>query len=209
MRGRFLAATAIAAAVGLVGAAPAQAVLVQLSTGHVDLLDVDWSGGALTLDLHDYVAGIDRNPADVELIVKTAAETTVPINPAYDFLGPDHDPVWVLPQGQPEATSMNVLWLGWNSKGATGNPPGSMTIRLKTVSGPADFSVFTVGMFGAVTVLLDSGNGLPDTRALPVNAHEHANWAFEDCGTYDVTFEVTAAGGVTTGDKTYRFIVEC
>lgn len=206
MRPRLLAGAAIAAVLTVAAAVPAQAA-VTLSSGHIDILDVDWTGSALTLDVRDYGAGIDRDPADVILQVKAAARTTVPAGSQYGFLGNQGDSVWILPQGQPDATSLGVLYAGWNSNGVTTTPPGAMTIRLVSVSGPDDFSLFTTGTFGNVTVLLDSGNGLPDTRALGLNQHEHANWAFEAPGPYTVVFEVTAAGGISTGEKTYRFDV--
>ncbi len=73
-------------------------------------------------------------------------------------------------------------------------------------------SVYTTSSLGSPTVWFDSGNGLPDTRAIAINTHAHANWAFEAAGTYTVTFEATAttAGGtaITTGQKTYTFTVQ-
>ncbi|WP_460526570.1 TIGR03769 domain-containing protein [Flindersiella endophytica] len=49
-------------------------------------------------------------------------------------------------------------------------------------------------------------------RALAVNTHAHANWAFEAAGTYAAVFQATAtkADGtaVTTGQQTYTFTVQ-
>jgi surface-anchored protein len=208
MRGRrLIGAAAAAVAITVMSTVPAHATIT-LFHDHVDLLDVDWTGSALTLDLRDYAAGVDRNPTDVELLVKSSAKTTVPSGSQYAFLGNPGDPVWILPQGLPEATALDVLYLGWNSNGVTTNPPGPMTIHLVSVTGPDDFSAFTTGTFGTVTKLFDSGDGTPDTLPLALNDHKHANWAFEASGTYQVRLKVTAAGGITTGEKVYTFVVQ-
>nr|WP_238356872.1 choice-of-anchor M domain-containing protein [Kribbella italica] len=195
----------------MVSIAPAHAA-VTISQGHVDAVDVDWTGSALTLDLRDSTVSpaVDRNPADVVLNAVSASKTTVPSNSAYSFLGTAGAPVWILPQTQ----NSNLVWPGFSTEGV---PSGalqnnSVTVRLVSASGPADVSVFTTNSFGTPTVWYDSGNGLPDNRSFPVNTHAHANWAFEAAGTYTLVFEgtaTTAAGAsVTTGQKTYTFTVQ-
>lgn len=211
MIARSLGALLGAAAIALVTALPAQAA-VTISAGHVDVLDIDWTGTALTLDLRDdtVTPAVDRNPADVTLRVVTAARTTVPSGSAWSFLGAAGSPVWILPQSQ----RAGIVWPGWSTDGV---PSGALqnntvTLKLVSVTGPDDVSVYTTNAFGSPTVLFDSGNGLPDTRTINVGTHAHANWAFEAAGTYTVGFEVTAtkAGGgtLTTGVKTYTFTVD-
>jgi surface-anchored protein len=68
----------------------------------------------------------------------------------------------------------------------------SVTLRLTGVSGPGKVSVFTTDSFGAATVLLNSGDGLPDALSLAVGLHEHANWGFTKPGVYQLTFRASA-----------------
>ncbi|HET6298618.1 MAG TPA: choice-of-anchor M domain-containing protein [Kribbella sp.] len=211
MKARVFAGAATAALITLLSVAPAHAATT-ISQGHVDAVDVDWTGSALTLDLRDSTVtpAVDRNPADVVLNAVSASKTTVPSNSAYAFLGTAGSPVWILPQTQVS----NIVWPGFNTEGVpSGALQGnSVTVRLVSASGPADVSVYTTSSLGSPTVWFDSGNGLPDTRAFAINTHAHANWAFEAAGTYTVVLEVTgttsAGTAVTTGQKTYTFTVQ-
>lgn len=185
---------------GLAG--PASAAPVVLSAGHVDVVDVDYSGGALTVRLLDGSAdpAVERDPATVELQVPPGAKTTVPGSPAYSFLGAPGSTVWILPQTQ----NPNLVWPGWNS---TDVPAGvfrsnSLQFRLLSVSG-GQFAIYTTSL-GSPTVLFNSRDGLPDTRALATGAHAHANWAFSNAGTYTLTFQVSgvlASTGATVSDQ--------
>ncbi|WP_051798111.1 choice-of-anchor M domain-containing protein [Catenuloplanes japonicus] len=194
MRARLAAVALTAAVAGSLLATPAQAAPITLSAGHVDVLDVDYAGGVVTLDLRDGTGStpVDRNPADVILDVPAAARTTVPSGTAWSFLGTAGSTVWVLPQSQ----NANLLFAGWDTTGATGAP--ALTFRLTAVSGPGRFSVYTTGSFGTPTKLFDSGDGLPDSLAVPVGTHAHANWAFSAAGTYAVTFDVNGVAATYT-----------
>ena len=205
-----LAAAALAAGLALLTTGTAHAAT--LSAGHVDVIDVDWTGSALTLDLRDSTTSpaVDRDPSTVTLNAVPASRSTVPSGSAYAFLGAPGSAFWVLPQNQVSG----ILWPGFDTSGV---PSGallnnSLTVKLVSVTGPADFSVYTTGFGGSVSVWFDSGNGLPDTRTLAINSHAHANWAFEAAGTYTAVFEVTATkaagGSVTTGQKSYTFTVQ-
>jgi surface-anchored protein len=205
-----LAAAALAAGLALVTTGTAHATT--LSSGHVDVIDVDWTGSALTLDLRDGTTSpaVDRDPSTVTLNAVPASRSTVPSGSAYSFLGAPGSTFWVLPQN----SVSGVLWPGFDTSGV---PSGallnnSVSVKLVSVAGPADFSVYTTGLGGSVSVWFDSGNGLPDTRTLAINSHAHANWAFEAAGTYTAVFEVTATaaagGAVTTGQKSYTFTVQ-
>ncbi|MBP2337274.1 surface-anchored protein [Saccharothrix coeruleofusca] len=206
-----LSAAALVAALALLPTGTAHAATT-LSSGHVDVIDVDWTGSALTLDLRDGTASpaVDRDPSAVTLNAVPASKSTVPSSSAYAFLGAPGSTFWVLPQSQVNG----VLWPGFDTAGV---PTGvllnnSLTVKLVSVTGPADFSVYTTGFGGSVSVWFDSGNGLPDSRALAIGGHAHANWAFEAAGTYTATFEVTATGAtggaLTSGLKSYTFTVQ-
>jgi surface-anchored protein len=206
-----LTAAALAAGLALLTTGTAHAA-VTISSGHVDAIDVDWTGSTLTLDLRDSTVSpaVDRDPSTVTLNVVPASKSTVPSGSAYSFLGAPGSTFWVLPQNQVSG----ILWPGLDTGGV---PSGvllnnTVTVKLVSVTGPADFSVYTTGFGGSVSVWFDSGNGLPDSRNLAVNTHAHANWAFEAAGTYTAVFEVTATkaagGSVTTGQKSYTFTVQ-
>jgi surface-anchored protein len=211
IRTRLLAPLAVAATLaGATFAAPAQAAPVTLTSGHADVLDVDYISGALVLRVLDGTGGTDveRNPADVIFRVPVAARTTsVPSTPAWSFLGTGGT-AWILPQNQVSG----LLWPGWNT---TEVPAGvfvgdKVTFKLTAVSGPAGFSVYTAAG-GTPTVLFDSGNGLPDTLDVARLSHAHANWGFDAAGTYTVTFSITGTlvggGTVSSGSKQFTFQV--
>jgi surface-anchored protein len=207
MTRRLLTAAGIAAAIvlGTAGTAGAEPI----STGHVDIVDVDYAAGALTVQA--LVNGVERDPATVELVVSSGARTTVPSNAAYSFLGAPGDPVWILPQTQ----NANLLWPGWNATDVPSGVFGSNTLQmtLTSVTG-GELAIYSTGL-GGPTVLFDTddsaGNGLPDTRPLAVGAHTHANWAFSSAGTYTVTFRVSGTltnGTTVSDDATYTFTVQ-
>ncbi|BCJ50403.1 hypothetical protein Asp14428_18780 [Actinoplanes sp. NBRC 14428] len=201
----------LAVTTGLTVAAPAQAATVTLTSGHVDVLDVDYNAGALALTVNDGTgaAEVERNPADVVLQVPAAAKVTVPSGSVWSFLGTAGSTAWVLPQNN----TAGLLWAGWNtSEVPSGVLQGNaLTFRLTSVAGPGAVSVYTVSA-GTPTKLYDSSDGLPDTRTVARNVHAHANWGFTQPGTYTVTFEVTArlastGATITTGVQAYTFTV--
>lgn len=211
IRTRLLAPLVVAATLAsAVFAAPAQAVPITLTSGHVDVLDVDYVSGALVLRVLDGTGATDveRNPADVIFQVPVAAKTTsVPSTPAWSFLGTGGT-AWILPQSQ----TSGLLWPGWNTAEV---PAGvfvgdKVTFNLTAVSGPAGFSIYTAAG-GTPTVLFDSGNGLPDALDVTRLAHAHANFGFDAAGTYTVTFNVTGAlvggGSISSGSKQFTFQV--
>ena len=211
IRTRLLATLVVAATLAsAVFAAPAHAATVTLTSGHVDVLDVDYVSGALVLRVLDGTGATDveRNPADVIFQVPLAAKTTsVPGTPDWSFLG-TAGTAWILPQNQVSG----LLWAGWNT---TEVPAGvfagdKVTFNLTSVSGPAGFSVYTAAG-GTPTVLFDSGNGLPDSQDVARLAHAHANWGFDAAGTYTVTFNATGTlvggGTISSGSKQFTFQV--
>lgn len=206
VRSRILTGLALTAALLAGTATPAAATPIVLSSGHVDVIDVDYAGGALTVNLLD--DSVERNPADVILRVPNAAKVTVPSRSEWSFLGTDNQ-AWVLPQ----SSSSELLWAGWNTEEVPNGvfQNNRVTFKLTNVTGPAGFSAYTVSG-GTPTVLFDSGDGLPDSLNVNYNTHAHVNWGFDAAGTYDVTFEVTgvlAANGTTisSGANTWTFEV--
>ncbi|MET9880020.1 choice-of-anchor M domain-containing protein [Actinacidiphila glaucinigra] len=207
---RLLGPLAAAAALAGLVTSPAQAATV-LTSGHVDIVDVDYANGALTVNVLDGTGSteVERAPGDVTFRVPVAAKhTNVPTTPAWSFLGTGGT-AWILPQSQ----TSGLLWAGWNT---TEVPTGifrdnRVSFQLTNVTGPAGFSIYTASA-GTPTVLFDSGNGLPDTLNVNTGAHTHANWGFDAPGTYTVTFNVSgvlASTGATvsSGSKQFTFQV--
>jgi surface-anchored protein len=194
-------------------AAPAQAnSQVVISQGHVDVIGVAYEDGELNLHVHDESVdpGVEREPHEVKFQVTSAAETTVPANPAYSFLGNAGDPVWILPQIENPA----LIWPGFGTEeieaGVFQNDSVKVTFAL--VAGPGDVAIYTEDAFGLPDdVLVDSGDGLPDAVTLPAGDHLHANWAFDEPGHYWLVVAATgklAAGGQTVADAgLYHFQV--
>ena len=183
-----LLTAAVAASVVPATATP----LVVLSQGHLDAVDVHYEDGELHLHVHDETVdpGVERDPADVVLRVLPGAETTVPADPAYGFLGNPGAPVWVLP----ETENPELLWPGLSTEELE---PGvfagdSVTLTLRRVRGPGALSVFTTDALGTPTVLANSGDGTPDCLPLTVGGHTHVNWGFTEAGRYRATFQATA-----------------
>ncbi len=179
-----------------VTATPAHAV-VTLTSGHVDVVDIDWpTGGSISISVLDDTGAspVERAPADVVFDVPAAAKTTVPSGSAWSFLGSPGSTVWVLPQ----SPVSGLLWAGWNTTEVTA--AGSVTFTLKSVvSAPGNFSVYTVSL-GTPTVIFNSGDGTPDNTSVLANRHKHANWAFTAAGTYQIEFEVSGAGSAPDSD---------
>jgi surface-anchored protein len=200
MRKRYRAVLPLAAVLALTGvAAPAVAAgPVVLDQGHVDVFGIAYENGVLDLHVHDDASAAEYDPSEVELVAKPAAKTSVPDDPAYSFLGAPGAPVWVLPQVQ----DPNLLFAGIAAEEVEPGVFRDDTLKIDVVGvrGPADFSIFTVDGLGAPTVLVDSGDGLPDRTTATAGGHKHANWAFEAAGTYRVW--VRARGTLAASGKT-------
>jgi hypothetical protein len=95
-------AGSIAAAVAVGGLTAAHAAGVTLSKGHVDVLDVDYAGGALSLHVHDesVVPGVEYTPADGVIKALPASAYTIPSGTCYTHLGTAGSTVYRLPQVQ-------------------------------------------------------------------------------------------------------------
>ena len=183
---------------------------VVLDQGHVDVIGIAFENGAFDVHVHDEAHGVEYAPSEVQLVAKPGSEIAVPDDPAYGFLGAPGTSAWVLPQVQ----DPDLLWPGIGSEeiapGVFSND--SLKVDVVGVSGPADVSIFTTDAFGAPTVLVDSGNGLPDRISTTAGGHLHANWAFEAAGNYQIKVRVSgtlAATGkrVTSAVATYCFKV--
>jgi anchored repeat ABC transporter substrate-binding protein len=189
---------------GVLAHAPAAAATdaVAIAEGHVDL-GARIVDGQLQLLVKDGTHGttpVWREPAQTTLEVRPAAKAQLPASGRLAFLGAPGDPVWLIPQVE----QAGVLWAGWNTEEIDpGQVAGAVTWTLEAAEGPGAVAIFQTGTFGAIDVLLNSRDGLPDSRAIPLGTHAHGSWAFTAPGTYRLTFAMraTAPGGGALGDR--------
>jgi surface-anchored protein len=197
---RLLLGSGVLAAALLGTALPAQAAdTVVLSAGHVDIVDIAYEDGALEIGVHDETVepDVEREVDDVVFLVKKAAKTTVPDNPAFGFLGAAGAATWILPEIQNE----ELLWPGIATEEIEAGvfAGDTVTLAVQKVNGPGRLAVFTEDAVGSPNVLVNSADGLPDAVALDAGSHLHASWAFSKAGVYFI--KVRATGTLTDGTK--------
>jgi surface-anchored protein len=209
-RNRLLTVAGLAAAtLATAGLNSSAFAATTLSSGHVDVLDADWDGSALSLHAHDEENDTEYDPADLTLAVPAAAKVT---NPGYAFLGSGSQ-VWLLPDTEAEATAAGVLFPGVSTEhlttGVFANNNVTFTLVSATRNGAAteDFSVYAGS--GSRWFDSDTATGSFKSRTFAVATHNHANWAFEEAGTYQLTFRVsgTVGGVAKTATGTYTVVV--
>lgn len=185
---------AVAVVVTVAGAAtPAQAGGVRdvvLSQGHADVIGVAFEDGELELAVHDEEAEVEREPEDVTIQLLPEAETTIPADPAFAFLGDAGDPVWILPQIE----NPDLLFAGLGTEEVE---PGELVddqIRVTlAVFGPGEVALYIEDFLGLPSeILFDTDDGEPDTFTLTAGGHTHANWAFSEPGDYYWVVAATA-----------------
>lgn len=214
-RSRLLAATLLATAVSVGSACTAtpdpvpEPDPVVLWEGHVDGPGIAYEDDAWDLHVHSHDTDTEYEPDEVVLGVSAAAETVVPADPAFSFLGSTGTPVWTLPKSHIEG----LLSLGYAAEEiADGVLEGdALTLSLVAVDGPGSFHLYDTDGLGTPTVVFDSDEALPQALAVAAGAHVHANWAFSAPGTYTITYQVTGTpvGGepVTSDPVAYTFEV--
>ncbi|MCC3763111.1 choice-of-anchor M domain-containing protein [Glycomyces sp. TRM65418] len=190
-----------------------------LDRGHVDVFNADVDGGRLGLDVKDGSKVHDgevvhRDPGDVAFHVVPDTETTLTeaqlSMPGWDVLGEAGDTVWLLP----DVDQAGKLFAGWSTEGIAADELAEdrISLALSGAEGPGDLKMFQVDDFGQATLLVDSGDGVPDRIDTPARTHAHANWIFTEPGVYTLTWraETTLADGtrVASDPEEYVFVVD-
>ncbi|MEU9336473.1 choice-of-anchor M domain-containing protein [Streptomyces sp. NPDC048290] len=205
---------AMAAAFAMAGLNSTAFAATTLSAGHVDVLDAEWDGAGFALHVHDEVNHVEYDPADAALSVPAAALVARPTGAQYAFLGTGAQ-VWALPQNEATAAAKNILWPGVSTEHLASGVFAGNTVQYRlgavTRDGAAtdDFSVYKVNG-STVDRYWDSGTTTTyKNKTFAVGAHDHANWVFEEPGTYKVNFTVTGTvGGVAkSATAQYTFTV--
>ncbi|WP_410812802.1 choice-of-anchor M domain-containing protein [Micromonospora sp. 067-2] len=216
--GRMFAVT-VAATLATVGLLAAPASAATISSGHLDVLDVDYDAGALTLDIktHSPISPVtdDLSPVGTVLRVSSSWTSTVPSGAAWSCLGAAGSTFYVAPQ----AYDANKLYAGWDS---TDVPAAQGPVKMElvsAVSSPAGgrFALYTTATSGLTVVpTFRLNSNTAAGCATPVwsggigaGVHGHGNWAFSQVGTYTLTFRATAGNGAgpSSGNVTYTFQV--
>jgi len=187
---------------------PAVAAPTYLTDGHVDFgfayETPDW-------DVHVHDESNDREfaPGDAVLVLGDNLLTPIPPGARFSFLGAPGTPVYLLPN-TPQA---DRLYLGFGCEEL--NPAdwsSNLSLRLSAVDGPGHFFAWDLDAFGNTRVRFNSGDGLgpADVYALVPGGHGHLNFAFDQAGEYQLTFEVSgehALDGRKIGTGTYQLTV--
>jgi surface-anchored protein len=204
-----LSALAAVGALALAGAARA-AELPVLNSGHTDV-GVNFEAGVWDLHVHAEELGLEYEPDGVRLQVGSQALTRVPTHAAFSFLGEAGAPIWVLPAL--ENHDLLFLGLGTEELAAGIFAKDTVTLTLKSVTGPGDFILYTLDMFGAPVVSMNSRDGIDagDARTLSAGGHVHVNWVFTAPGQYRIGLQasgVLAATGATNTSEVAEYLFE-
>lgn len=188
------------------------------SEGHGDL-GVAYDGG---LELHGHIhAGsvINGNPIAEDAEFTPSGFTILVPDPAiarpsgstWDFIGNSAgQSMWFLPQTQDNAKP----FLGFGSEELDpADWSGQLTLRLDSVQGPGQFSVWQNGTFGTPTVSMATSDGISvsDQILLSAGGHAHYNYGFTAPGIYEVTLTVTGThnlDGIVSDTGTFVFAVQ-
>lgn len=181
-----------------------------IGSGHVDI-GIGYEDKAFDLHVHqEDPFEQEFAPGEAVFAVGSAAAGVSPGGAFSSFLGPAGTPIWTLP-----ATANESLpYLGFGTEELTAADwAGNLSLSLKAVSGPGNFSVWSVNGFGAPELRMSTANGISaDDRLLLVpGSHGHLNVGFSAPGDYLVTLEASGThlvDGLRISDPaTYRFQV--
>ena len=172
-----------------------------INDGHIDIASL-LHDGALTTRVKDTSVGSDavwREPGQTVLQLLPESQTAVPADPAFAFLGAPGSPLWQVTQTQQDG----LLWPGWSTEALPSSATrGGVAWTLGAVEGYPDdtgtpspvggFSIYSSGIFGAPSVLLDSADPTRSSFVIPRNVHAHGAWSFTAEGVYCLSFGRTA-----------------
>lgn len=161
------------------------------------------------LHVHDHEGEVEYHADEALLYVGMDAITDRPAGTAYDFIGTDAgESVFVLPAT--ENSDLLFLGLGTEEIEVGTFLDGTLELRLKSVSGPGQFSMWTSGLEGPeVAMATSDGITEADLITLLEAGHAHANFGFTEMGLYQITLQAsgTLADGDVSEDVTYFFKV--
>jgi len=190
-----------------------------LSIGHVDLIAAAFD--ERTDELQVFVSDdtlsmrdqpLKHTPASVLVHGKPAAEFVVPDVPALNGVLTPGSTLWLLPEGQPEAHALGLVWPGFQSYGVASGVfvDDRIVVRLLDHEGSGRFLAFGSPQDEVTPpeILFDTATGADETDFY-AGVHRHMNWGFEQGGLHRLSIELegTTPGSqiVTSQAHTYRF----
>lgn len=184
---------------------------VVLDHGHVDIgpriLDGEW----LLLARDDSIAPpVWRSLRDMVFRLPETSILPAPADEEFAFIDaePEED-LYVIPQTE----NYEVPWLGWNTQDpeVVDQLVRGMTLRLHSVEGPGQFTLFLQsGNFDPPQLLWTSDEPEPQDIWADTNTHVHGNWIFTEPGVYLLDVEVFGElrdGEVGSSRDVVRFAV--
>jgi surface-anchored protein len=203
MKSQLLFALALTA--GFILPASAQTFL---TSGHADI-GIAYAAGLFDLHVHDGETDTEFSPpSGAVLVVGSAAQTTTP--GALSALAPVGSSLWILPKTE----NPSLLFLGFGTEELTiADWTGTLSLSLKSVSGPGNFGIYDVGTFGDIQLKMNSADGVTagDSLSLVPGSHGHYNLTFTAPGDYTIGLEASGIhavdGAVTSGTVNYSFTV--
>jgi surface-anchored protein len=191
-------------------------------------LDIDYTGGVMTLNIKTYAAmspGVPNNtdnytPVGNAIVVPIANTYLVPNTANWDCLG-RNTTVYRLLQTDAGPTKP---WVGWNTQDVAGGAlfiGGKVQLEIVSlVSAPlgANMAFYTTSAAGVPTPKLNTRAGACSMLSygggagLPVGGQGKGFWSFTHPGTYVIRFKasgmLSAGGTVTSGNVDYTFEVQ-
>jgi surface-anchored protein len=181
-------------------------------------LEIEFEDGRLELHVHLHAGAIVNgkaldvdtsfHPDDMIIVATQAAWTLRPADPLWGPAGVDaNEPLWVLPQHEKEG--LPAFGLSTDELPTGVFVDNLVTLHLRHVKGPGDFSLWVADAFGRPGFLLSTHDRILSTP-LPVGLHSHNNWGFTQPGTYSLVLEVTGdllAGGTARALSIFTFLV--
>ncbi len=181
-----------------------------IGSDHVDI-GIGYKPSGFDLHVHqEDPIDMEYEPGEVVFLIGNAAATVSPGGAYSGFLGSAGTPIWVLPTSE----VANLPFIGFGTEELdSADWLGNITLSLASVSGPGNFSLWSVDSFGSPTVFMSStdGSAAPDTLSLIPGSHAHYNLGFTAPGTYEVSFAASGThaidGAILSGPATYTFEV--
>lgn len=200
----------------------------QYTQGHADIglgvYDEQLNVDVLELHLHVHPGAIvdgvplvsdgEYAPDDAVIVVPFASQSPRPADPPWNAVGVGSgQPFWYLPQ----TLDPSVPFLGIGAEDMQGGTFDNdmLQLRLLSLSGPGQFSVWQTDGFGSTTFFVSTAlNGSNNPAANKVTgiytpSHGHFGWGFSSPGAYHATFEAygTVNGVPQTDVGTFTFQV--
>lgn len=181
-----------------------------IAEDHVDI-GIGYDAGAFDLHIHqEEPVDTEYAPDEAVFLIGDNARQVSPGGAFAGFLGAAGNAVWVLPSTE----TSGLPFLGFGTEELTASDwLSNISLSVTGVNGPGEFSIWSVGAFGAPTLLVNSTDGFNASDVLPLlpASHAHFNLGFTAPGVYEVDFVASGThatdGVITTGPATYRFEV--